>query len=59
MLLGCYTTQWLGGRKSIVREKDSYLLELIPYIHLNRLRARLVADLDALSGYSWSDHRVT
>jgi len=34
--------------KSIVCEEDAYLLELIRYIHLNPLRARLVKDLKEL-----------
>lgn len=44
--------------KSIVCEEDSYLLELIRYIHLNPLRAGLVSDLAALDGYPWSGHSV-
>jgi hypothetical protein len=35
-------------------EADSYLLELVRYIHRNPLRAGLV---DKLDGYSWSSHR--
>jgi len=31
--------------KSVVCEEDAYLLELTRYIHLNPLRAKLVADL--------------
>jgi len=34
--------------KSVVCEEDAYLLELIRYIHLNPLRARLVQDLKEL-----------
>jgi REP element-mobilizing transposase RayT len=33
--------------KSILCQEDAYLLELVRYIHLNPLRARLVADLSA------------
>ena len=44
--------------KSIVCEEDSYLLELVRYIHLNPLRAGLVADLTALDAYAWSGHGV-
>ena len=44
--------------KSIVCEEDSYLLELVRYIHLNPLRAGLVADLSALDDYPWSGHGV-
>jgi len=42
--------------KSIVCEEDAYLLELIRYIHLNPLRARLVKDLKELDKYPWSGH---
>ena len=42
--------------KSTVCEEDPYLLELIRYIHLNPLRARLVKDLEELDKYSWSGH---
>ena len=44
--------------KSIVCEEDAYLLELVRYVHLNPLRAGLVADLAALDGYAWSGHGV-
>lgn len=44
--------------KSIVCEEDVYLLELVRYIHLNPLRAGLVADLKALEEYPWSGHAV-
>ena len=42
--------------KSIVCEEDSYLLELIRYIHLNPLRAGLVKDLKELDKYPWTGH---
>jgi len=42
--------------KSIVCEKDPYLLELIRYIHLNPLRAGLVKDLKELDRYPWAGH---
>lgn len=42
--------------KSIVCEEDAYLLELVRYIHLNPLRARMVEDLTALDLYAWSGH---
>jgi len=44
--------------KSIVCEEDSYLLELVRYIHLNPLRAGLVESLDILDSYPWSGHAV-
>jgi REP element-mobilizing transposase RayT len=42
--------------KSVVCEEDPYLLELIRYIHLNPLRARLVADIKELDKYPWTWH---
>jgi REP element-mobilizing transposase RayT/DNA-binding CsgD family transcriptional regulator len=44
--------------KSLVCDEDSYLLELVRYIHLNPLRAGLVPDLDALDRFPWSGHAV-
>ena len=44
--------------KSIVYEEDSYLLELIRYIHLNCIRAGLVKDMDELDKYAWCGHSV-
>jgi len=44
--------------KSIICEEDAYLLELIRYIHLNPLRARLVPDLAGLDLYPWCGHAV-
>ncbi len=42
--------------KSVVCEEDSYLLELIRYIHLNPVRAKLVQDLKELDKYLWTGH---
>jgi len=42
--------------KSVVCEEDPYLLELIRYIHLNPLRAKIVEDLKALDKYPWTGH---
>ena len=42
--------------KSIVCEKDPYLLELVRYIHLNPLRDGLVKDIPELDQYPWSGH---
>jgi len=44
--------------KSIVCEEEQYLLELVRYIHLNPLRAGLVATLDDLDSYPWCGHSV-
>ena len=42
--------------KSVICEEDPYLLELIRYIHLNPLRAKLVHDLKGLDKYPWTGH---
>jgi putative transposase len=42
--------------KSILCEEDSYLQELVRYIHLNPLRAGLVKDLKELGSYPYSGH---
>ncbi|MFQ6079592.1 MAG: transposase [Thermodesulfobacteriota bacterium] len=44
--------------KSIVCEKEPYLLELVRYIHLNPLRAGLVKNMNELDQYTWSGHAV-
>jgi len=44
--------------KSILVEEDPYLLELVRYIHLNPVRADLVASVDALARYPWTGHAV-
>ncbi len=44
--------------KSVICEEDPYLLELIRYIHLNPLRAKLVEDLKGLDNYLWTGHSV-
>jgi putative transposase len=42
--------------KSILCEEDVYLKELVRYIHLNPLRARLVKDIKALDRYRFAGH---
>jgi putative transposase len=42
--------------KSIVAEEEPYLLELVRYIHLNPLRAKVVPDLRQLARYPWTGH---
>jgi putative transposase len=44
--------------KSILCQEDTYLLELVRYIHLNPIRAKLVKDLDELSRYPYCGHGV-
>jgi hypothetical protein len=42
-----------GRYKAILCDKDAYLLELVRYIHLNPVRAKVVTDPD---GYRWTGH---
>ena len=42
--------------KSILCQEDAYLKELVRYIHLNPLRAGLVADMTELEKYPFSGH---
>jgi hypothetical protein len=44
-----------GRYKAIVCDKENYLLELVRYLHLNPVRARMVRDP---GDYPWSSHRV-
>lgn len=44
-----------GRYKAVLVDGDNYLLELVRYIHLNPVRARLVKDAAA---YRWSSHRA-
>jgi len=47
-----------GAGKSILCQQDPYLLELVRYIHLNPLRARLVEDYNALCKYPYCAHSI-
>ena len=42
--------------KSIICQEDAYLKELIRYIHLNPLRAKLVPNIPELNGYRYCGH---
>jgi REP-associated tyrosine transposase len=42
--------------KSILCQEDTYLLELVRYIHLNALRAKIVMNLKELDKYPYSGH---
>jgi hypothetical protein len=42
--------------KSILCQEEAYMLELVRYIHLNPLRAKIVKELAALDEYPWSGH---
>ena len=44
--------------KSILCQRDSYFLELVRYIHLNPLRAKIVDNLDDLDKYKFCSHSV-
>jgi REP element-mobilizing transposase RayT len=44
--------------KSIVVDEEQYLLELVRYIHLNPVRARLSVGVDELDSYPWTGHAV-
>ena len=43
-----------GRYKAILCDRESYLLELIRYLHLNPVRSKIVSDPDK---YRWSSHR--
>jgi REP element-mobilizing transposase RayT len=42
--------------KSILCQAEVYLLELVRYIHLNPLRAKLVPNMEELRKYPWCGH---
>ena len=42
--------------KSILCQEDTYLMELVRYIHLNPLRAQLVTGYEKLSEFVWAGH---
>ena len=44
--------------KSILCQEDTYLLELVRYIHLNPIRAGLVSDIKTLDKYPFCGHAV-
>ena len=44
--------------RSILCQEDPYLLELVRYIHLNPLRAKLVSDLRKMDTYPYCGHGV-
>jgi len=44
--------------KSIICQEDIYFKELLRYIHLNPLRAKIVADIKELNKYPYSGHSV-
>lgn len=42
--------------KSIICQEDAYFKQLVAYIHLNPLRAKIVSDIDGLGGYLYCGH---
>ena len=44
--------------KSISCEEDAYFQELVRYIHLNPIRARIVQNMSKLGKYAWCGHSV-
>ena len=42
--------------KSIICQEDVYFKELVRYIHLNPVRAKVVGDIGSLDGYSFCGH---
>lgn len=42
--------------KSIICQEDAYFSELVRYIHLNPLRAKIIKDLNELDKYNYSGH---
>ena len=44
--------------KSILCEKDSYLKELVRYIHLNPMRSKIVKTVEQLNKFPYTGHRV-
>lgn len=44
--------------KSIICQEDAYLLELVRYIHLNPIRAKVVSGIHNLNSYKYSGHSV-
>ena len=44
--------------KSILCDEERYLLELVRYIHLNPVKAKLLDNLSKLDRYRWTGHAV-
>ena len=44
--------------RSILCQEDAYLKELVRYIHLNPMRARVVENLAALDEYPYAGHSI-
>ena len=44
--------------KSIICQEDLYFKELVRYIHLNPVRAKIVSNIDSLSKYAFCGHSI-
>jgi putative transposase len=44
--------------KSIICEEETYLLALVRYIHLNPIRAKMIAAIEQLDRYPWTGHQM-
>jgi hypothetical protein len=42
----------------ILCQENTYLLELVRYIHLNPIRAGIVKDLKSFNGYAYAGHSI-
>jgi len=47
-----------GRYNSILCEEETYLLELVRYVHLNPVNAGLADSLEELEKYRWTGHRA-
>jgi len=54
----CAPSRRQNRYKSIICQEDAYLKELVRYIHLNPLRARIVTDISELNNYTYCGHKV-
>ncbi len=55
---GRYGHLFQNRYKSILCQEDAYLLELVRYIHLNPLRAKVVPDIKTLDRYPYCGHSI-
>ena len=55
---GRYGHLFQNRYKSILCQEEAYLLELVRYIHLNPLRAKVVPDITTLDRYPYCGHSV-
>jgi len=46
-----------GRYQSILCEKETYLLELVRYVHLNPFKSGIVESVEDLDKYRWTGHR--